>query len=271
MAEQKKEGELMKIGYVQTSPVFGDKEKNFEEVRRLTRGVNADLLVLPELFGSGYAFTSREEAEALAEIADGPTAAVLKELSLQTGAVVVAGYIEKDRGHLYNAALVVSGNCVIDSYRKIHLFNKEKLWFEAGDKPLQVFNINDVKIGVMVCFDWMFPEVCRTMALQGMQVLAHPSNLVMPWCQRAMVTRCLENRIFAVTANRTGEENRGGDHFVFTGASQITAADGSVLSSAPASESCLAVVEVDVKQAGDKNINAYNNVIADRRTEFYVL
>lgn len=261
----------MKIGYVQTSPAFGDKQKNVEEVRRLTRGVKADLLVLPELFGSGYAFTSREEAETLAEIADGPTAAVLKELSQQTGAVVVAGYIEKDRGRLYNAALVVSGNNVIDSYRKIHLFNKEKLWFDAGDKPLRVYNINDVKTGVMICFDWMFPEVCRTLALQGMQVLAHPSNLVLPWCQRAMVTRCLENRIFAVTANRVGEENRGGDHFVFTGVSQITAADGSVLSSAPVSEACMAVVEVDVNQAVDKDINAYNNVIADRRTEFYEL
>ena len=58
----------MKIGYVQTSPAFGDKQKNFEEVRRLARGVKADLLVLPELFGSGYAFTSREEAEALARV-----------------------------------------------------------------------------------------------------------------------------------------------------------------------------------------------------------
>jgi len=261
----------MKIGYVQTSPAFGDKQKNFEEVRRLARGVKADLLVLPELFGSGYAFTSREEAEARAEIADGPTAPVLKELSQQTSAVVVAGYIEKDRGRLYNAALVVSGNIVIDSYRKIHLFNKEKLWFDAGDKPLRVYDINDVKTGVMICYDWMFPEVCRTLALQGMQVLAHPSNLVMPWCQRAMVTRCLENRIFAVTANRVGEENRGEDHFVFTGASQITAADGSILSSAPVSESYLAVVEADVNQAVDKDINAYNNVISDRRTEFYEL
>lgn len=261
----------MKIGYVQTSPVFGDKEKNLDEVRRQTLGLRADLLVLPELFATGYAFTSRDEAEALAETAEGPTAAMLKEISQQSGAVVVAGYIERDNGRLYNAALMVSGNSVIGSYRKIHLFNKEKLWFDAGDKPLMVFDINNVKIGMMICFDWMFPEVCRTMALQGMQVLAHPSNLVMPWCQRAMVTRCLENRIFAVTANRVGEENRGGDHFVFTGASQITAADGSVLSSAPVADIFTTVVVVDINQASDKNINAYNNVIVDRRTDFYVL
>lgn len=261
----------MKIGYIQSSPVFGEKEQNFEQIRLLTNGVKADLLVLPELFATGYTFTSKEEAEAFAETTDGETARFLKEISVKTSATVVGGFIERENDRIYNALLIVSEGKVIDTYRKIHLFNKEKLWFTPGDKPLQVHEINGVKIGVMICFDWIFPETCRTLALQGIQVLAHPSNLVMPYCQKAMVTRCLENRIFAVTANRIGTEHWGEDHFTFTGASQITATDGTVLSSAPTDETAIVIVEIDEKQAENKWINYYNNVIEDRRPEFYRL
>lgn len=259
----------MKIGYVQTAPVFGGKEKNFEEVRTLLKGVKADLLVLPELFATGYTFTSKDEVLELAETGRGPTADLLQELSVSTGATLVGGFIEIDDGHVYNSSLIVSENKIIDTYRKVHLFNREKLWFAPGDKPFKVYEINGVKIGAMICFDWMFPEVCRTMALQGMQVLAHPSNLVMPYCQGAMVTRCLENRVFAVTANRIGRENRGEDDFTFTGASQITGCDGRVLASAPTGKTQVSVLEIDEKIADNKMITSYNDVIKDRRTSFY--
>jgi Predicted amidohydrolase len=259
----------MRVGYIQTAPIFGEKERNFEQIRRLAKGLKADLLVLPELFATGYTFTSGEEAEALAETTEGETACFLKELSVKTSATIVGGFIERENDKIYNALMIVSGDKVIDTYRKIHLFNKEKLWFSPGDKELKVHEINEVKIGAMICFDWIFPEVCRTLALQGMQVLAHPSNLVMPYCQKAMVTRCLENRIFAVTANRIGTEKRGEDNFTFTGASQITATDGTILSSAPTDQTVIAVVEIDERQADNKWINYYNNVIEDRRTEFY--
>jgi len=259
----------MRIGYIQTSPIFGEKEKNFEQISSLISNIKADLLVLPELFATGYTFTSKEEAEALAETTEGETAAFLKQISVITSATIVGGFIERENDRIYNALLIVSDGKVIDTYRKIHLFNKEKLWFSPGDKPLQVYDINGVKIGAMICFDWIFPETCRTLALQGMQILAHPSNLVMPYCQKAMVTRCLENRIFAITANRIGTEHRGNDNFTFTGASQITATDGTILSSAPTDQTSVTVIEIDEKQADNKWINYYNNVMEDRRTEFY--
>jgi len=259
----------MKIGYIQNEPIFGAKEKNFESVRLLLNGVKADLLVLPELFATGYAFTSIEEAKEMAEIKQGQTAAFLKNLSDQTGATMVGGFIETDKDKIYNSLLVVSNGEVIDTYRNIHLFNKEKLLFSHGDHPLKVYDINGVKIGVMICFDWMFPEVCRTLAIKGMQVLAHPSNLVMPYCQRAMVTRCLENRVFAITANRIGNEQRGNDNFTFTGASQITGCDGEILSFAPVDKPHVSVVEIDEKSADNKMINEYNDLIKDRREDFY--
>ena len=258
-----------KIGYLQNSPIFGEKENNFNQIRKLIGNRKAELIVLPELFATGYTFTSKEEVEKLAETSQEETANFLKEISTKTGAVIVAGFIEKEKGKCYNASIVVHQNKVIDTYRKIHLFNKEKLWFTPGNKKLSVYEINGMKIGMMICFDWIFPEVSRTLALRGAQVIAHPCNLVMPYCQQAMVTRCLENRIFAVTANRIGNEKRASDHFTFTGGSQITSVDGKIISSAPNHKIFFDVVEVDINLADNKMINAYNDILKDRRKEFY--
>jgi predicted amidohydrolase len=261
----------MKIGYVQTSPEFGNKRKNFEAVRQLVKGVSADLLVLPELFATGYAFTSPGEVRDLAE---GPgeteeTASFLLEVSRSTGAIVVGGFIERDADRYFNSSLIVYGSEVTGTYRKIHLFFREKQWFTPGDRPLEVHAVNGSRIGVMLCFDWIFPETARALALRGARVIAHPSNLVLPYCQSAMVTRCIENRVFAVTANRVGTEQRGADHFTFTGASQVTAPDGQILSSAPGNRPHVDVVEVDPAKADDKRVNEFNDVLKDRRPEMY--
>ena len=259
----------MKVGYVQNSPFFGDKEKNFDQVGKLIGDVGADVLVLPELFATGYAFASKKEIKKLAETNNGETAAFLKEISAKTGAVIVAGFIEKDNGTYYNSSILVHKNKVIDTYRKIHLFNKEKLWFSPGNKRLSVHNVNGIKIGMMICFDWIFPEVSRTLALNGTQIIAHPANLVLSHCQKAMLTRCIENRVFSVTANRIGNEKRGEDDFVFTGRSQITSFDGKILSSAPENKTFIDVVEIDASEANNKMITEYNDVLGDRRKEFY--
>jgi predicted amidohydrolase len=260
----------MIVGYIQNSPQFGEKTENFSQITALTKGIHADLLVLPELFATGYTFISKEEANRMAEDTDGTTARFLKQLSIRTGAIVVAGFIEKDGTRVFNSSMIVDGDTVVDTYRKIHLFNKEKLWFTPGDKPLKVYNLQGMRIGIMICFDWIFPEVMRTLALKGAQIVAHPSNLVMPYCQNAMITRCLENRVFAITANRIGIEARGSDNFAFTGGSQITCVTGNVLVAAHAHETCAGTAEIDILHADNKLINAYNNLFDDRREEFYL-
>jgi len=86
-----------------------------------------------------------------------------------------------------------------------------------------------------------------------------------------MKTRCLINRVFAVTCNRIGNEVRGDDNFVFTGGSQITSYSGEVLSTAPTDKPHIDFVEIDVTQSRDKNLNKYNNIFEDRRTDLYYL
>jgi len=261
----------MKIGYAQTSPVFADKEKNFAQVRELLRGVAADLIVLPELFATGYTFISRQEALGLAEKAHGETAAFLGELARETGSAIAAGFIEREDDQIYNAALLVSPQQLLGTYRKIHLFNKEKLWFSPGNKPLKVYELGGARVGMMICFDWIFPETARTLALLGADIIAHAANLVLPYCPKAMTTRCLENRLFALTCNRIGSEARGEDRFAFTGGSQITGCNGEVIACAPADRIQADFAEIDPLKARDKKLNAFNDLLGDRRRGFYAL
>jgi predicted amidohydrolase len=260
-----------KIGYVQSSPRFGNKAENFKEITGLLRDVKADLIVLPELFATGYTFVSKDEVASLAEetVRPGETIGFLKDISFQTGAVMVGGFPERAKDDYFNSSVMVYKDEVIGVYRKIHLFKKEKKWFKPGNRPLEVHKVNGMRIGMMICFDWIFPEICRSLALKKVQIVAHPANLVLPYCQQAMVTRCLENRIYAVTANRIGRENRGEEENTFTGGSQVTSCDGTVLSSAPPDKNRLALSEIDPVLSDNKRINEFNDILKDRRPEFY--
>ena len=110
-------------------------------------------------------------------------------------------------------------------YRKAHLFDREKLVFDVARPKFEVVRAQ-CALGVMICFDWFFPEVTRILALDGAQVICQPANLVLPWCQDAMRTRSIENRVFSVTANRIGMEKRGNISLTFTGKSQIVSPNG---------------------------------------------
>ena len=154
-------------------------------------------------------------------------------------------------------------------YRKIHLFYKEKNWFSPGDTDLELFRIDDVRIGVIICFDWIFPEATRTLALKGADVICHPSNLLFPYAQNAMLTRSIENRVYTVTANRIGSEDRDGNKYNFTGMSQITSPKMELLMRASENKEEVGISEIDVRLSRDKAITSLNDIFEDRRTGFY--
>ena len=111
----------------------------------------------------------------------------------------------------------------------------------------------------MVCFDWYFPESVRSLMLKGAEVIAHPSNLVLPHCPESMKIRALENKVYTVTADRVGVE-RG---LRFIGQSEIVDPMGRVLYRASAkSEECV-VREINLGLARDKAVTPMNNLIGD--------
>lgn len=260
----------MRLGFVQFRPRFGDKERNVERALELAESVEADVLVFPELFNTGYAFADAREVEKLAEPAEGGcTVERLARSSAETGATYVAGFAEAAGGKFYNSAAVVSGGELVGVYRKAHLFFREKSFFAPGDTGFKVFDVGKAKVGVMICFDWIFPEAARSLALKGAQVIAVPANLVLPFAQRALPVRALENRVYTVLANRVGVERRGGFTYKFTGRSQIASPKMEVLARAGAREECVKVVEVDLSLADSKKVTELNDVFADRRPELY--
>jgi predicted amidohydrolase len=166
--------------------------------------------------------------------------------------------------------VVVGPSGFIGCYRKTHLFFEETLFFTPGDTGFQVWDIGPAKIGVMICFDWYYPEAARTLALKGAEIICHPSNLVLPDCPDSMPVRCRENRVFAITSNRTGSEARGGkDQLTFIGNSEVVAPRGAILHRAPRDQEELCIVEIDPADARNKALTLYNDLLRDRRESLY--
>ena len=260
----------MKVGFFQFSPRLGRKEENLERAIGSIRGAKADLLVLPELFNTGYLFENKEELKRSAEfIPDGITFRKMADLAAREKVNLVFGLAEKEGEDCFNSSVLVTPGGGFWVYRKLHLFDREKLWFSPGDRELEVVEIDGAKVGMMICFDWIFPEVARILALKGAQIICHPSNLILPFCQHAMITRCVENGVFAITTNRIGTEERGKIKLTFTGNSQVTDPKGNVLAKADGSQEGVWTVDIDPALARDKRFTPGNDLFADRRTEFY--
>lgn len=260
----------MKSGFVQFCPRFGDKKYNFARTEEMIRETEADLLVLPELFNTGYLFLFKQEAAKVAEpIPKGPTTQFLLRLAKEQKVHIVAGLAEETGGRLYNSSVLISPQGWTRTYRKSHLFVDEKSYYHPGDTGFLVFDVGIARLGLMVCFDWIFPESMRVLALKGADIICHPANLVLPHCHKAMVTRCLENGVFAITANRTGTEKRGDKSLTYSGMSQITGPRGEILAQAGTDEEVVKVVEIDALKARDKKVTERNDLLADRRPELY--
>ncbi len=269
----------IKAAFIQTKPAFGDIVKNVDDALRRIAALDAGVIVLPELFSTGYQFRSRPEAAALAEDAEGGYASIcLQEMAARKKAYIAAGIVERAGKKIYNSSILAGPKGFIGVYRKAHLFWNEKKIFDQGNTPFEVYDIGGggvaprARVGMMVCFDWLFPEAARTLALKGADIILHPSNLVLPYCPDAMVTRCFENRVFAVTANRVGTEERiKGKPLKFIGESQITAPNGRILYRASTSKAEAKAVEIDLKEARSKNITPLNNIFKDRRLDLFEL
>jgi predicted amidohydrolase len=204
------------------------------------------------------------------EIPSGMTCQTLLDLARTKGMYLVFGMAESDGKRFYNGSAVVGPDGFIGRYRKAHLFGEEKEFFDPGDTGFQVFDLGLARIGLMICFDWAFPESARVLALLGADIICHPANLVLPYCQQVMVTRSIENGVFSATANRIGTESRGGKApLVFTGQSQIVNNKGIALTRLGERQTDVAVVDMDVEQARNKKITSHNDRLGDRRPELY--
>lgn len=254
------------IGVVQNSPAFLKGTANIKAALSLMKGKKADLWVLPEFFNSGYNFQTKKEAAACAETANGTMAAALKEYAAANKCAVVAGFPEKAGSRLYNSAIFINEKKT-RIYRKTHLFGGEKKFFSPGDTGFWTEKVNGVSVGVMICFDWFFPESARTLALKGAQIIAHPANLVLPWCPEGMKIRSLENRVFTATADRVGIEKG----LRYIGQSQVVSPRGVPFFRLGGTKAGARVATIDPSLALDKKVHPACDLFKDRRRSHYAL
>src|SRR5712692_2731706 len=245
----------MRVAVAQIEPKLAEKERNLEAcLARLDAAAaeGAELLVLPECALPGYMFESAEEALPFAEEIPGPSTETLERESRRLGMHVVCGLLERDGDALRNSAVLVGPDGLIGTYRKSHLpFLGVDRFVVPGDE-LSVYETPLGRIGVEICYDLRFPEVTRTLALKGADMVAHPTNFPMAarvQTELITVARAAENRIFLLTANRCGRERWA----EFCGRSQIVDPYGTRLAETGAAGEALLVADVEIEKARDKD------------------
>lgn len=281
MSEQAAHDEAaVRIACVQMEPIVGEKDRNVRrsiEMIEEAAGKGATLVVLPELCNSGYVFDTREEAFALSEeIPAGPTCQAWAGIASKHGLHIVAGIDERDGDALYNSSVVIGPHGYVGTFRKVHLWNKENLFFEPGNLGFPVFKTPIGRIGTFICYDGWFPESYRLCALQGADIVCVPTNWVPIPGQdenREAMANILamaaahSNSLFVAAADRIGTERQQ----PFIGQSIIVSYTGWPVSG-PASPDKEEIIYADVNLSDarrKRNWNEYNQVLRDRRTDLY--
>lgn len=268
---------LIRVAAVQTRAVTGETEANTAAALEAVHAAiddGAQVLVLPELGNSGYMFDSREEAYSLAEPIDGPTVSQWEEIANSRGVWICGGFTEIDRGKLYNSAALVGPDGPIGRYRKLHLWDEEKLFFEPGDLGLPVFELPFGRVGMMICYDGWFPEVARTLKLKGADLILDPTCWVLvpgvvtpenPVSAYVHMASAHVNSLFIVCADQCGIE-RG---CTFLGRSAICGPAGFVGGPAAFETTETVMAEINVVSARYHHWTALADPIANRRTDLY--
>jgi 5-aminopentanamidase len=267
----------MRVAVAQIEPKLGEKERNLDVCLASLEDAaaeGADLLVLPECAIPGYMFDDFDEAMPFAEEIPGPSTEELAHACRRLGVHVVCGLLERDGDLLRNAAVLMGPDGLVGCYRKTHLpFLGVDRFVTPGDE-LAVYATPLGRIGVEICYDLRFPEVTRTLALRGADMIAHPTNFPMAAkLQTELITlaRAAENRIYLLTANRVGKERSG----EFCGWSQIVDPFGKRLAEAGEREEALLVAEIEVEKARDKDYVIPGEyelyLFRDRRPDLYGL
>lgn len=231
----------------------------------------ADVIVLPELITSGYVFETRAEARA-ASITPAHELFDAWRRAAGTGRVVIGGFAETGPDDsVFNSLVVLHEDAPAVVYRKAHLWDREKLWFTPGDAMPPVVDTSQGRIAAMICYDMEFPEMTRSVAMRGAQLLAVPTNW--PFFPRPTGERAPEvviamaaarvNRMAIACCDRDGVE-RGVE---WTRGSTIVSAEGWPLAEFTGGN--LVLADVDLAFADDKVISERNDLLGDRRIDLY--
>ncbi|MEB0207781.1 carbon-nitrogen hydrolase family protein [Pseudomonas sp. CCC3.1] len=258
----------MRVALYQCHPLPLDVAGNLQRLKTIaSQTKDVDLLVLPEMFLSGYNIGAQAVAE-LAQAHDGEAAQQIAELAKTTSMAIAYGYPERDaNGHIYNSVQIIdSHGKSLCNYRKTHLFGElDRGMFSAGPDAFPVFELNGWKLGVLICYDLEFPENTRRLALAGAELIVVPTANMAPYDFIADVTvrcRAFENQCYVAYANYCGHEGS----IQYCGQSSIAAPNGLQVALAKQTETLITATLERQQLLDAKTANVY---LADRRPELY--
>jgi predicted amidohydrolase len=201
--------QILKIGLVQYSPVWENPAGSINKIEEilLNNNVYYNLLIFPELSLTGFTFNSKE----LAEDIDGISTKYFIDLAIRKNTHILAGLIEFDNDKYYNCLIHIDKKGLIRAkYRKIHPFSfaGEDKYYSSSTEPI-ITKIDDIKIGLSICYDLRFPELYRLYAKDKPDILVNIAN----WPQKRIEhwklltkARALENLSFFIGVNRVGTD-----------------------------------------------------------------
>lgn len=268
---------MTRVAVVQTEPHLGQVDRNLARIEaEMARLASQDvaLAVFPECAVTGYVYTGRTEALAVAEPVPGPISERLATMCRHQDLYAVVGMLECVGERCFNTALLLGPHGLIARYRKTHtLCLGVDRFTTPGDLPYTVHDLPIGRMGVLICYDLRFPEAARALALAGAQAILLPTNWpVASGLQPDVFTRAraAENRLFVLAADRVGEER--GTHFL--GRSQIVDPAGVVRHEASRSHPEVLIADLDLTEADRKNLvvragEHEMDCIADRRPDLY--
>lgn len=257
----------MKLAIYQGAGTPLDVSANLELMESLAQSAaqqGAELLVLPELFLTGY--NIGDAVMQLAEPAQGASLQRACAIAKTAEISLIFGFPEREGDRIYNSAAWIDaeGNW-IGSYHKTHLFGaEEQRLFQKGDRWL-MHQLGDLTIGVLICFDIEFPEAARTLAEQGVDLIVVPTANMLPYIlipEWVVPVRALENQVYVAYANRIGTE---GD-LTYCGMSCIVTPSGKFLAHAGLEE---ALLFAEIDQAAIAQERTIYNYLQERRTDLY--
>ena len=254
-----------------------------EQMVRKAAQKGAQVILLPELFKTPY-FCQTENYEYfdLAEELDSSTTiSRFQKLAKELNVVLPLSFFEKAGNVHFNSLVMIDADGKnLGLYRKSHIPTgecyEEKFYFSPGDTGFQVFKTKYGRVGVGICWDQWFPEVARSLALMGAQLIVYPTAIgtepVLPkdskdhW-QNTMRGHAAANIVPVLASNRIGTESDKESSMTFFGSSFIADEDGNTVIELSRNEEDVAVAEFDLAKIDKKRI-AWG-VFRDRRPDLY--
>ena len=259
---------MLKVCAIQASAIKYDKTANLRQAELFMRkaaDLNADAIIFPEMFLTGY--TVGERLTELAEEINGESNQKLACYAKENHLLTIFGFPERNGSALpYNSACIIeSDGTILGSYRKTHLFGEEKKMFSPGNK-INAYKTSLGTVGIMICFDVEFPEVTRLLAIDGAKLIFMISANMYPYEAdhiRYIPVRAMENSVFIASCNLVGDDGV----YHYCGLSTVVNPKGDFLALGSADKEELLLAEIDLSQTNPRDNTL--NYLSHRRPELY--